>query len=91
MAGSTTIISQGGAEGSGTGTAKLTEDVVQVLSQLTPIMDQLAGVDLKSFLQDISKLPVLTHLMLERGWPEEDIRAVLGLNIRRLLAEPGDQ
>ncbi len=56
-AGSTTIISQGGANGDGTGAAKLTEDVVQVLSQLSPIMEQLAGVDLKRFLQDISKLP----------------------------------
>ena len=56
-AGSTTIISQGGADGKGTGTAKITEDVVQVLSQLTPIMDQLAGVDLRTFLQDISRLP----------------------------------
>jgi hypothetical protein len=35
----------------------MTEDVVQVLSQLRPIMQQLAGVDLQSFLQDISKLP----------------------------------
>ena len=56
-AGTTTIISQGGDGSSGTGAAKLTQDVVQVLSQLTPIMDQLAGVDLKQFLQDISKLP----------------------------------
>jgi len=56
-AGSTTIISQGGAKGDGTGAAKMTEDVVQVLSQLTPIMDQLAGVDLKGFLRDLSKLP----------------------------------
>ncbi len=56
-AGTTTIISSGGSNGSGTGAAKLTEDVVQVLSQLTPIMDQLAGVDLKSFLQDVAKLP----------------------------------
>jgi len=55
-AGSATIISQGGP-GSGTGTAKLSEDVVQVLSQLNPIMQQLAGVNLSSFLQDISKLP----------------------------------
>jgi hypothetical protein len=31
--------------------------VVQVLSQLNPIMQQLAGVNLSSFLQDISKLP----------------------------------
>jgi flotillin len=56
-AGTTTIISQGGDGTSGTGAARLTQDVVEVLSQLTPIMDQLAGVDLKSFLQDISKLP----------------------------------
>ena len=56
-AGSTTIISQGGTNGEGTGAVKLTEDVVGVLSQLTPIMQQLAGVDLKTFLQDISKLP----------------------------------
>jgi flotillin len=55
-AGATTIISNGGA-GSGTGASKLSEDVVQVLSQLAPIMQQLAGVDLKSFLQDVSKLP----------------------------------
>jgi flotillin len=55
-AGSTTIISNGGA-GSGTGASKLSEDVVQVLSQLQPIMQQLAGVDMKSFLQDVSKLP----------------------------------
>ena len=56
-AGSTTIISQGGKPGDGTGAAKLTEDVVLVLGQLAPIMDQLAGVDLKGFLKDISKLP----------------------------------
>jgi flotillin len=56
-AGETTIISQGGANGSGTGASKMTEDVVQVLSQLKPIMQQLAGVDLESFLQDISRLP----------------------------------
>jgi len=55
-AGETTIISQGG-NGSGTGAAKLTEDVVQVLSQLSPIMKQLAGVNIESFLQDISRLP----------------------------------
>jgi flotillin len=56
-AGAATIISQGGGEGSGTGAAKLTEDVTQVLSQLSPIMKQLAGVNLESFLQDISRLP----------------------------------
>ncbi len=35
----------------------MTEDVVQVLSQLTPIMQQLAGVDLESMLQDLAGLP----------------------------------
>lgn len=58
-AGETTIISQGNGH-PGTGAAKLTEDVVQVLSQLSPIMEQLAGVDLKRFLQDISNLPSRT-------------------------------
>jgi flotillin len=56
-AGKTTIISQGGQAGDGTGAARLTDDVVQVLSQLSPIMQQLAGVDMETFLQDISKLP----------------------------------
>ncbi|MBC8647671.1 MAG: hypothetical protein H7X85_10935, partial [Thermoanaerobaculia bacterium] len=55
-AGSTTIISHGG-NGGGTGAAKLTEDVTTVLSQLNPIMQQLAGVNLQRFLQDISRLP----------------------------------
>jgi len=66
-AGNTTIISNGGKPGSGTGASKLTEDVIQVLSQVTPIMDQLAGVDLKSFLQDISKLPGATGRSLSRA------------------------
>lgn len=56
-AGSTTIISNGGANGSGTGTAKLTEDVVQVLSQLSPILNQLTGVELNDFLRGIAALP----------------------------------
>jgi flotillin len=56
-AGSTTIISQGNGAGDGTGASKLSQDVVQVLGQLSPIMSQLAGVDLKDFLQDVSKLP----------------------------------
>lgn len=55
-AGETTIISNGGA-GEGTGASKLSEDVVQVLSQLGPIMRQLSGVDLNTLLQDISRLP----------------------------------
>jgi flotillin len=55
-AGTTTIISNGNGH-EGTGAAKLSQDVVQVLSQLSPIMEQLAGVDLKRFLQDVSKIP----------------------------------
>ncbi|MCP4897421.1 MAG: hypothetical protein GY906_10655 [bacterium] len=56
-AGETTIISQGAGPGDGTGAARMTDDVVQVLSQLSPIMQQLAGVDMQQFLQDISRLP----------------------------------
>jgi flotillin len=56
-AGETTIISQGNGAGSGTGAAKMTEDVVQVLSQLGPILEQLAGVDLDDFLRGIAALP----------------------------------
>jgi len=56
-AGATTIISQGNGAGKGTGAAKLTEDVVQVLSQLGPILDQLAGVELDEFLQGLAALP----------------------------------
>ncbi len=54
--GSTTIISQGG-NGTGTGASRLTEDVVQVLSQLGPIMQQLSGVDLDDFLRGVASLP----------------------------------
>jgi flotillin len=59
-AGTTTIISQGNGAGSGTGASKLTEDVVQVLSQLGPILQQLAGVDLDDFLRGIAALPGAT-------------------------------
>ncbi|HXT51069.1 MAG TPA: SPFH domain-containing protein, partial [Thermoanaerobaculia bacterium] len=69
-AGATTIISNGAA-GSGTGASKLSEDVTQVMSQLAPIMQQLAGVDLKSFLQDLSKLPGAAT----RGTRPEGLRA----------------
>lgn len=55
-AGSTTIISQGG-EGKGTGTAKLSEDVVAVMAQLAPALKQLSGVDLNLLLRDVSRLP----------------------------------
>jgi flotillin len=56
-AGETTIISSGGNPGDGTGAARLTDDVIQVLTQLGPIMKQLSGVDLDTLLQNISRLP----------------------------------
>jgi flotillin len=56
-AGETTIISNGGNRGDGTGAARLTDDVIQVLSQLGPVMKQLSGVDLDNLLQNISRLP----------------------------------
>ena len=59
-AGTTTIISQGNGAGTGTGASKLTEDVVQVLSQLGPILQQLAGVDLDDFIRGIAALPGAT-------------------------------
>jgi flotillin len=69
-AGATTIISHSGhngdGTGGGTGAAALSQDVVQVLSQLSPIMEQLAGVNLKSFLQGISKLPAAVSESMTR-------------------------
>ena len=56
-AGATTIISNGSAAGSGTGAGKLTEDVVQIMTQLGPILKQLAGVEMDDFLRGIAALP----------------------------------
>jgi len=56
-AGKTTIISSGGKPGDGTGAARLTDDVIQVLSQLGPVMKQLSGVDLDNLLRNVSRLP----------------------------------
>jgi flotillin len=56
-AGETTIISSGGNPGDGTGAARLTDDVIQVITQLGPVMKQLSGVDLNKLLRDISSLP----------------------------------
>jgi flotillin len=55
-AGATTIISNGDGT-PGTGAAKLSEDVVQVLAKVGPVLQQLAGVDLKKLLQDVARLP----------------------------------
>ncbi len=56
-AGETTIISNGGNPGDGTGAARLTDDVIQVMTQLGPVMKQLSGVDMDKLLRDISSLP----------------------------------
>jgi hypothetical protein len=41
--------------------------VTEVLSQLNPIMEQLAGVNLRTFLQDISRLPGAVASKLEEA------------------------
>ncbi len=56
-AGKTTIISNGANPGDGTGAGRLTEDVIQVMTQLGPIMKQLSGIDMDQMLRDISSLP----------------------------------
>jgi flotillin len=71
-AGTTTIISQGNGSGQGTGASKLTEDVVLVLSQLGPILQQLAGVDLDDFLRGIAALPGATAHNLAGRVAESD-------------------
>ena len=77
-AGATTIISQGNGH-EGTGAAKLSQDVVQVLSQLSPIMEQLAGVDLKRFLQDVSKIPAtVTEGLVRTAPPAQPSRPAKG-------------
>ncbi len=74
-AGTTTIISQGNGAGNGTGAAKLTEDVVQVLSQLGPILQQLAGVDLDDFIRGIAALPGATAQNLASRVAQQDTSA----------------
>ncbi|MBW3664252.1 MAG: hypothetical protein KY469_14220 [Actinobacteria bacterium] len=69
-AGTTTIISNG--SNGGTGASKLTEDVVQTLTQLGPVMQQLTGVDVSQFLQDVSKLPGAAAKSLAGGGGDAD-------------------
>jgi membrane dipeptidase len=38
-------------------------------------------------MEDCSKLPKLTEAMLRRGYSEEDIRKILGLNTLRVMEE----
>ncbi|MEW6572736.1 MAG: dipeptidase [Bacillota bacterium] len=40
-----------------------------------------------SGLEDSSALPLLTERLFERGWPEGDIRRVLGINFLRVMKE----
>ena len=73
-AGETTIISNGGQPGDGTGAGRLTDDVIQVMTQLGPIMKQLSGVDLENLLQNISRLPgaVADKIEGSSGKPEKN-------------------
>jgi len=71
-AGETTIISTGGGQGDGTGAARLTDDVIQVMTQLGPIMKQLSGVDLEDLLQNISRLPGAVADNLASGVPKSE-------------------
>jgi membrane dipeptidase len=36
-------------------------------------------------LEDVSKYPALTAELLRRGWPDEDVRKALGLNVLRVM------
>ena len=36
-------------------------------------------------LEDVSKFPALTMELLRRGWPDEDVRKALGLNVLRVM------
>jgi membrane dipeptidase len=40
-------------------------------------------------LEDASHLPAITQMLLEAGWPEDEIRGVLGQNALRVLAANG--
>jgi membrane dipeptidase len=41
-------------------------------------------------LEDASKFPALTAELLRRGWPDEDVRKALGLNILRVMRRAED-
>jgi len=59
----------------------MTDDVIQVLSQLGPVMKQLSGVDLDNLLQNISRLPgaVADNIEGGRGKPKtKDPEKVFG-------------
>ncbi len=39
------------------------------------------------YLEDVSKFPVLTKALLERGYKKEDVAKIMGLNFLRLMKE----
>jgi membrane dipeptidase len=48
----------------------------------------LDGIDVTpSGLEDVSKYPALTAELLRRGWPDEDIKKLLGLNVLRVMKQ----
>src|SRR5687768_17085341 len=46
--------------------------------------------EVPSGLEDVSKYPALTAELLRRGWPEEDVRKALGLNVLRVMRRAED-
>src|SRR5574341_1263669 len=38
-------------------------------------------------MEEISKLPAITYELLKRGWPDADVKKVLGENFLRTMAE----
>ncbi len=48
------------------------------------------GIDIDAEgLEDVSKYPALTAELLRRGWSDEDIKKILGLNILRVMRAGG--
>lgn len=45
------------------------------------------GSTMPAGMEDVTHLPQITEALLERGYAEEDIQKILGLNILRILAE----
>lgn len=48
----------GGGDGKGTGAAKITQDVAQVLAELPPVVQALSGVDLKALIEKLPDLAI---------------------------------
>jgi membrane dipeptidase len=69
--------------------------VKEVIADLTPPccegqMTSEAGVPVDAYIEGLegpAGLPLVTQGLLERGWPESDVRAVLGANVQRFFAD----